>query len=681
MTRRRLIFVPLVLALVLIPGAAQAHSVITSSQPMAGQRLGTAPGVVILEFSEALNTKLSRAIVTDPTGKRFTGGASGEEIRVRLSTNAPGVYRVDWSTVSTLDGHTWRGSFEFGVGVTPRTPPQEAGLGPRSDDLFLAVGRWVEALALLLAMGMVLVRRLARGRPELDWIRTRIAPALAIALIAGLAVVLGEAVTAAGSASPSAVVSYVTTSLPGFARLVRLGLEGLALTAALVGAPAVWIWLAGSIGTLAASGHGAAVHPAWWGITVDGVHLLAAGVWAGGILALATQRPPGGWRSPAARELLMRFSPPALTAFTVTVGFGAIQAFQELGTAHALVGSSYGQVLLVKIGLVALMVPASVVAWRLRRPHLRFEGALAVFVVAAAAIMAAFPVPPSRLVEEEAAHRATPSASARPRAGDITMGSHAGQVLVGLTVRPGLPGKNQVLLYLLPLEGDAAAAGLEATLAVGTTPLPLVECGDTCRQASSTLAGGETVRVTVEGTKGGVASFLLPELPAPDGTELLNRAQQRIHQLQTYRLYETLSSGLGTTIPATYEYQAPNRLRSFVNGQSESIWIGTDRYTREHPGAPWDVQGGGPPIPVPSFIWDYFKPFVDPRILGRATVDGVCTTIVSFTDGQKGTPIWFRLWIDPEGLVRRAEMRAPGHFMNDRYYDFDAPFTISAPTN
>ena len=124
MTRRLLIFVPLVLTLVQIPGPALAHSVLTSSQPMAGQRLGTAPGVVIVEFSEALNTKLSRATVTDPTGKRFTGGARGEEIRVPLSTNAPGVYRVDWSTVSTLDGHTWRGSFEFGVGVTPRTAPQ-----------------------------------------------------------------------------------------------------------------------------------------------------------------------------------------------------------------------------------------------------------------------------------------------------------------------------------------------------------------------------------------------------------------------------------------------------------------------------------------------------------------------------------------------------------------------------
>ena len=51
-----------------------------------------------------------------------------------------------------------------------------------------------------------------------------------------------------------------------------------------------------------------------------------------------------------------------------------------------------------KAGLIALMLPLSAVAWRLRRPRFRFEGTLAVLVVAAAAILAAFPIPPSRVV-------------------------------------------------------------------------------------------------------------------------------------------------------------------------------------------------------------------------------------------------------------------------------------------
>jgi len=487
------------LVVVAVPGVASAHAVLASSQPQAGARLGTAPGVVVLEFTEPLNQKLSRATVTDAAGRAFRGGVTGgQEIRIPLTTNTPGVYTVEWVSVSTLDGHAVRGSFQFGVGVSPGAGSAEtAQTSPQTGDLAIGVLRWAEYLALLLGAGMLLLRRLAWGRTELDWVRARPVLPLAVALTSGIAVAASEAFSAAGSASLPALWNYLTTGLPGVARLSRLGLEALALFAAVLGAPTLWLFLAAAIGALAASGHGAAIHPAWWGITVDAVHLLAAGVWAGGILALATQRPPGGWRSESGRAMLARFSPPALAAFTVTVGFGAIQAIQELGTAHALVGSSYGRVLLVKIGLIALMLPLSAVAWRLRRPHLRFEGTLAVAVVAAAAILAAYPIPPSRLVAEEAARQATPSESALPGPGELTMGSHAGQVLVGLTLRPARPGGNQAVVYLLPLEGNRAAADLRATITVGGSTSPLMACGDTCRRATLPLHGDETVVVTV----------------------------------------------------------------------------------------------------------------------------------------------------------------------------------------
>jgi methionine-rich copper-binding protein CopC len=71
MKRRLLLVVAVVLALVSTPAVAHAHAVVASSEPQAGQRLGTAPGVVVLEFSEPVNTKLSRATVIDPTGRRF----------------------------------------------------------------------------------------------------------------------------------------------------------------------------------------------------------------------------------------------------------------------------------------------------------------------------------------------------------------------------------------------------------------------------------------------------------------------------------------------------------------------------------------------------------------------------------------------------------------------------------
>src|SRR5438876_6733911 len=244
------LLVAVMAALALSPSPALAHALLVSSQPAAGQRLGTAPGVVVLEFSEPINPKLSRASVSDPIGRRFTGSVSGpSEIRVLLNTNAPGAYTVDWTSVSGLDGHVVRGSFRFGVGVFPGAHgAQTARTSPGAADLGLAVFRWIEYLSLLVAVGMLVLRRLVRGRAELDWVRPRPRLPLLIAFVSGLVVVSWEAFAAAGAVSLSALWTYVTTGLPGHSRLLRVGFEGLALFAALVAAPTLWVWVIAAIG-------------------------------------------------------------------------------------------------------------------------------------------------------------------------------------------------------------------------------------------------------------------------------------------------------------------------------------------------------------------------------------------------------------------------------------------------
>ncbi len=148
--------------LALMPQAAQAHSSIISSRPGAGEELRSAPGVVVLTFSEPIDINLSRATVTMPDGKKFpTTGISADEIQIALSTNLPGVYQVDWTTVSAVDGHTLSGSFRFGVAVNPGAPREVAISSPQGWDLVLAAGRTLELGALLLVVGILLLRRLA----------------------------------------------------------------------------------------------------------------------------------------------------------------------------------------------------------------------------------------------------------------------------------------------------------------------------------------------------------------------------------------------------------------------------------------------------------------------------------------------------------------------------------------
>lgn len=634
--------------------------------------------MVTLRFTEPLIARLSNASVTDPNGERVDGEVSGErEIAVPLATNAPGVYLVDWTTVSPADGHTLRGEFRFGVGVDPgQGATGGTGANPRQEDLLIAVARAVEYAALLLAAGMLVVGRLARRSPPLPWVRPRLRAALAVALISGIVVVLGESFLATGTPSPGAIAAYFTSGLPGAARPVRVGLEALALGLA-VGRQRAFLPVAGAVVALSAAGHAAAVSPRWWGVSADAVHLLASGVWAGGIMALATLRAPEGWRGPAGRALLDRFTPVALAAFLLTVGFGVLRGSQELTAFSDLFDTGYGRVLALKMLGVAGMVPLSILLWLRLRGTPRTEAAVAVAVVGLAALLAAYPLPPGRLAEAEADEERAVAASALPRHRDLTLGGEAGEVLLGLTLRPGEPGPNDILVHVLPLEGADAAAGIPVTLSVGRETLPMTECGPTCRRARADLEGGEQLEIQAGGKKGGMDIIELPDLPAPAGTSLFRRMEERMHDLRTYRLVEDLTSGR-TTIRSTYAFQAPDRMRIEADTGFQSVFVGETRYRRERPGQRWQREERTLPAEVPSFIWDTNRSGL-PRVVGTEQVEGRRTRILTFFGGSETVPIWFRLWVDPEGLVRRAEMRAQGHFMDHRYYAFDRQFVVEPP--
>src|SRR6266496_3548111 len=160
--RRGLVLALAVVTVLLRPVEASAHAYLVSSTPEAGARLGTAPGVVILAFSEPVESGVSQAVVTTPDGRRVEGTASGTRITVPLATNAPGDYRVAWKAVSSDDGHTTSGSFSFAV-ATVTGPAAATGSGtPAWQDALFAGGRTMEYVALLFAMGVLVLAWLAR---------------------------------------------------------------------------------------------------------------------------------------------------------------------------------------------------------------------------------------------------------------------------------------------------------------------------------------------------------------------------------------------------------------------------------------------------------------------------------------------------------------------------------------
>lgn len=243
-------------------------------------------------------------------------------------------------------------------------------------DLVLAVLHWVEYLGLLGGLGSMVIRRLAANSPPIQWVRPPMHLALGAAFAGGLAVISVEA--------------FQAGTPPGWERVVRVAAEGLAFVFCLRGisfvAPAAFL----AVALLPFAGHAARVIPPAGAELADVLHVASACIWAGGILALATLQPPGGWRGAEARSLLDRFAGVALIAFAVTALTGVLRATEQLQGMSDLWTTSYGIVLVLKAAGVGIMLLLSV-AWRRGLPVGRAEAAVAVLVVAATAVLAAYP--------------------------------------------------------------------------------------------------------------------------------------------------------------------------------------------------------------------------------------------------------------------------------------------------
>jgi copper transport protein len=97
---------------------------------------------------------------------------------------------------------------------------------------------------------------------------------------------------------------------------------------------------------------------------VDVIHLLSMAVWLGGLVTLLTALWAPSTAGTIERAAVRRFSTLALAAVTALIATGTYQAWRQTGTWKAFTDTSYGRLLLIKIGLVCGLV---CVAWFSRR--------------------------------------------------------------------------------------------------------------------------------------------------------------------------------------------------------------------------------------------------------------------------------------------------------------------------
>ena len=192
-------------------------------------------------------------------------------------------------------------------------------------------------------------------------------------------------------------------ALSGVAVLLRDRLFERNLTTALIAALA-----AGLLASQAWIGHPAALVGAArsFVIAAYGVHVLAAGIWIGGLvplgLVLAFARRGGAKAVAVAQHALRRFSTVGMIAVAVLLAGGIINAFSRLGSLAAFTNSAWGQVLAFKILVfLALIAGASVNRFMLlpllaKRPattlaglarSIAIEQALGLSALAAAALL------------------------------------------------------------------------------------------------------------------------------------------------------------------------------------------------------------------------------------------------------------------------------------------------------
>ena len=234
--------------------------------------------------------------------------------------------------------------------------------------------RGLEYAGLLGFVGVVVMRQLGGQPPHLRWARPGMERALALALLGGMATV---------ALSPSWVgAARVAAELAALIFCLRWGRGAvpMAFVAVLLLGPA---------------GHAAGAEPAVPAILVDELHILSAGIWAGGVLVLATLRPPDGWRGREGQDLLTRFGRVAMVAFAFTALTGLLRATEELTGFSDLWQTAYGVVLVVKSGGVLAMLVFAAITWRRGVPVARSDALTAVAVMAATGLLAAFPNPPA----------------------------------------------------------------------------------------------------------------------------------------------------------------------------------------------------------------------------------------------------------------------------------------------
>ncbi len=355
-----------------VPAAASAHAELSGTQPANEATIEEHPDEVTITFTENVRVVFGGIKAFGPDGERVNEGeatADGEVVTVPIDTEAVGTYAIAWR-VTSADGHPIRGAFVFHVeersdDSVSREEALAASKGSRAKDIAFGIARGALLLGVLVAAGGVLFGALAAG----SWWPRWLGASLALTVIALLATYVLDASIAAGlsigdTLDPE-VLREEAKSVYGRATLIRAGVTLLCVVVALVVvrssrwrqrsmrlvATVPFLALAAS---LSLSGHAVGEGLTVLRLPLDMLHSIAAAAWIGGLVQLV----PWSRATPVDAAVLERYSRLALGSVVVLVVTGSWASYEEIGLSfEALVQTTYGRLVLAKVGLLVATLP------------------------------------------------------------------------------------------------------------------------------------------------------------------------------------------------------------------------------------------------------------------------------------------------------------------------------------
>jgi copper transport protein len=528
-----LVLLGTVLVLLLAGAApASAHAALRGTDPDDGSVVQRAPRHLTLTFTESVGLLDDSFRVFGPDQRRVHTGevrhvdGRSETARVGLPGKlAQGTYTVAWRVVSA-DSHPVSGAFTFSVGKRSATSAQ-VDTGPDEDPLTGGLhdaARYLAYLAAALLVGTVAFALLCRPADTSPLRRPLVAAWWT--LLGSTAVLLLLRAPYEAGAGPAAAfdlsaLERTLTSRPGLALLARLAV--LLLTAVFLlrlsrrrdhrqpVMRAVGAALAVALAlTWAAAEHASAGIQVPLAMTSSVLHLVATGVWLGGLVALLLTLRRAS--ADALTEVVPRFSRIAFASVTVLAVTGLYQSWRGLGSLDALTGTSYGRLLLAKLVAVAALLLAAGYSrrWtaRLAAPAATARTAVPERVPQPVGVGApAQPEGPGESGEpqkpeapEAQEERQEPSAASEPAPGacdeDIRRRGLRRSVLVEVAVAAVVLLITTLLTTTLP--GRAQAEAAQRSPVGALPPTTLVTVPFDTGGSTGTLSGRGTVQVTLD---------------------------------------------------------------------------------------------------------------------------------------------------------------------------------------